>query len=139
MTYVFDTSFILPLVVPDEKNPKVDGAYDTIRQEDEKHTPHLVWYEIANVFMNMIRRKRFVYEEFSHFFTLIKVFQLKTDFESGINYSQKLLRLCSEYKLTSYDAAYLELAERKNAVLCTLDEGLISAAKKHGVSVIMEV
>ena len=58
------------------------------------------------------------------------------DFETGIGYSQKLLRLCNDYNLSSYDAAYLELAERKKAVLCTLDDDLRAAAKKHGVAVI---
>jgi predicted nucleic acid-binding protein len=87
----------------------------------------------------MIRSKRYVYEQFSHFFKVLDAFAFTTDFESGIDYSQKLLRLCNEYKLTAYDAAYLELAERKNAVLCTLDEDLIAAAKKHGVEVIKGV
>jgi predicted nucleic acid-binding protein len=87
----------------------------------------------------MIKAKRFVFEEFSHFFTMLKAFGLSTDYESGIDYSQKILRLSNEYNLTAYDAAYLELAERKNAVLCTFDEDLIKAAKKHGVSVITEV
>jgi predicted nucleic acid-binding protein len=140
MAYVFDTSFIIALVMPDEKNSKVYKAYEPITQKEvEKYTPQLLWYEIANSFMNMIRRKRYAYEEFVHFFKLLKAFRLTTDFETGINYSQKLLRLSNAYNITSYDAAYLELAERKNAVLCTLDEGLINAAKKHGVTVIKGV
>jgi predicted nucleic acid-binding protein len=35
--------------------------------------------------------------------------------------------------LTSYDAAYLELAARKNAVLGTLDGNLKAAAVKYGI------
>jgi predicted nucleic acid-binding protein len=54
---------------------------------------------------------------------------------TGTDHSRKLLRLCTDYGLSSYDASYLELAERKNAVLCTLDEGLCAASKKHGVTV----
>ena len=50
----------------------------------------------------------------------------------------KPLRLCDNYKMSSYDAAYLELAERKNAVLCTMDENLRSAAKKYGVAVLKQ-
>ena len=41
-----------------------------------------------------------------------------------------------EKNLSSYDAAYLELAERANAVLCTLDEDLRAVAKKRGVAVL---
>jgi predicted nucleic acid-binding protein len=60
---------------------------------------------------------------------------LKTDFETETRFSQQLLRLCNEYNLSSYDAAYLELAERTNAVLCTLDENLRVVAKKRGVAI----
>jgi predicted nucleic acid-binding protein len=139
MDYVYDASFTIALIIPDENDPKIDKIHKAIDEYEEIYTPQLVWYEIANSFKKFIRSKRFVYEEFSHFFSLLKAFRLKTDFESGINYSQKLLRLCNEYNLTSYDAAYLELAERKNAVLCTLDYDLMNAAKKHGVAVIKEI
>jgi predicted nucleic acid-binding protein len=61
---------------------------------------------------------------------------LKNDFESGTVYSQKLFRLCNDYNISSYDAAYLELAQRKKAVICTLDEKLQAVAKKHDVSVL---
>ena len=136
MVYVFDSSFVIALTIPDEVNPKIKKMYAGMENEDEKHSPHLLWYEIANVFMNLIRRKRYAYEEFSHFFKMLKAFGLTTDFETGIGYSEKLLHLCKDYNLSSYDAAYLELAERKKAVLCTLDEDLRKAAKKHGVAVI---
>ena len=54
---------------------------------------------------------------------------------AGVDNSKKLPRLCNDYNISSYDAAYLELAERRQAMLCTLDEGLRSAAKKHGAAV----
>ena len=38
--------------------------------------------------------------------------------------------------MLSYDTAYLELADRKKAVLCTLDKELQTAAKRHGVMVL---
>jgi predicted nucleic acid-binding protein len=139
MDYVYDTSFVIASIVPDEGDLWLKKLHAGLEPSTKKYTPQVIWYEITNVFMNMIRSKRFVYEEFSHFFTILKAFGLTTDYESGISYSQKLLRLCNQYNITSYDAAYLELAERKNAVLCTFDEDLINAAKKHGVSVIREV
>jgi len=67
------------------------------------------------------------------FFPLLAAIRLTTDFEAGTAYSEKLLRLCNDYTLSAYDAAYLELAGRKKAALCTLDENLKKAAKKYGV------
>ena len=133
MNYVFDSSFVAALIIPDEKNPQVDGMYAKILNEDERHAPHMLWYEISNIFMNLIRRNRYIYDEVMQFFPRVAAFDLTTDFETGIAYSEKLLRICKDYGLSAYDAAYLELAGRKKAVLCTLDDYLIKAAKKYGV------
>jgi len=136
MLYVFDASFIGALIIPDEHNPQTEKMYAKIRNEDEKHVPHLLWYEIANIFNNLIRQGRFTGDEVTQFFPRLTAFNLKTDFETGAAYSQKLLILCSDYHLSSYDASYLELADRKKAALCTLDKDLRTAAKKCGVAVL---
>jgi len=134
--YVFDASFIGALILPDENNPNVERMYGKIRNEDEKHIPQLLWYEIANIFSNLLRQKRFTGDEVTQFFPRLSAFHLKTDSETGTAYSQKLRRLCSDYNITSYDAAYLELADRKKATLCTLDKALQTAAKKHDIMVL---
>lgn len=43
------------------------------------------------------------------------------------------LHLARRYKLSAYDASYLELALRSGLSLATLDEELQKAAKKAGV------
>ncbi|MCL2762792.1 MAG: type II toxin-antitoxin system VapC family toxin [Treponema sp.] len=136
MVYVFDSSFVGALIIPDEKDPQTDRLYTKIKNEDEKYTPNLLWYEIANIYKNLIRRKRYTVEEIVQFFPLLSALGLTTDFETGAAYSRKIWGLCNDYNLSAYDAAYLELAERKKAVLCTLDENLINIAKKHRVTVI---
>ena len=136
MLYVFDASFIGALIIPDEHNFSVEKMYRKIGNEDEKHVPQLLWYEITSIFSNIIRDKRFTGDEVAQFFPNLAAFRLKTDFETGTAYSQKLLRLCNDNNLSSYDASYLELADRKKAALCTLDKGLRAAAKKHGVMVL---
>ena len=136
MIYVFDTSFVGALIIPDEKNLQVDKMYGKIKNEDEKYIPHLFWYEIANVFRNLIRHMRFTHDEVLPLFPRLVAMRLETDSEAGPRYSQKLLRLCDTYNLSSYDASYLELAERKEAVLCTLDAALEDAAQKRGVAVL---
>ena len=133
MVYVFDSSFIGALIIPDEYDPRVTKMCDGIKNEDEKMAPHLIWYEIANIFMNLTRRKRYSFEDVNKLFPFLAAIRLTTDFETGPVYTEKLLRLCNEYNISSYDAAYLELAGRKKAVFCTMDENLRIAAKKYGV------
>jgi predicted nucleic acid-binding protein len=136
MIYVFDASFIAAVIIPDEANPHTQKMFSKIKNEDERHVPHLLWYEITNIYRNLIRHKRYAYNDVINFISLLTPFRLITDTEGGINYSIKLLRFSNDYGLSSYDATYLELAERKKAVLCTLDHHLQIAAKKHGVKVL---
>ena len=143
MAYVFDSSFVSALVIPDEKNSQVDRMYGNIENDDEIYAPHLIWYEITNVFINLIRSRRFTTGDIMTFYPRLAAMRIKCDNEpateakgQGIEYSKKLLRLCSDYNLSSYDAAYLELAERKKAILCTLDKNLRLAAKKYRVMVL---
>jgi len=136
VVYVFDASFVGALIIPDERDPHVNKMYTKIKSEDEKHAPQLLWYEISNIFKNMLRRKRYTFDEVIKFFPLLSAINLTCDFETGPGYAEKLLRLCNDYNISSYDAAYLELAGRKKAALCTLDENLIAAAKNYGVTVL---
>ena len=135
MNYVYDASFIIAIILPDEDNYKTDIIHDALDDNDDVYIPQLNWYETANVFRNLIRHKRFTADEAAHFFSMLSFVNFKTDFESGVNYSKKIWELACNYNLSAYDAAYLELAERKKAVLCTLDDGLLKAAIKHGVKV----
>jgi len=136
MLYVFDASFIGALIIPDEYNSFIEKMYGKIRNEDEKHVPQLLWYEIANIFSNLVMQRRYTGDEVTQFFPRLSAFCLKTDSETGAAYTQKLLRLCNDYNLSSYDSSYLELADRKKAALCTLDKAMQSAAKRHGIMVL---
>ena len=136
MIYVFDASFVGALIIPDERNPAVDKIYAKIKNEEEKYAPQLLWYETANIFKNLLRRKRFTFDEVLGLFPSLTNLCITCDFETGPGYAEKILRLCNDYNISSYDAAYLELAWRKKAALCTLDENLITVAKKYGVAVL---
>jgi predicted nucleic acid-binding protein len=138
MSYVFDSSFVAALIIPDEKNREVTRIQRLLTEMDIINTPQLLWYEITNVFKNLLRRKRYSLEEIKNFFPLLYALRLTTDFETGTNYSKKLFELCNDHNLSSYDAVYLELACRKKAILCTLDNNLNIAAKKCGVKIYME-
>ena len=50
----------------------------------------------------------------------------------------EILRLSRAHQLSVYDAAYLELALRKNTPLATLDADLIRAARAESVPIVGE-
>ena len=136
MIYVLDVSFAGALVIPDEKNFTVEKMYRQIKNDDEKYVPYLFSYEMANIFMNLIRRKRYTYGEVIQLLPVLSAIHIIVDSEIIFGYTERLLGLCNDYQLSAYDAVYLELAERKRAILCTLDEGLKAAAEKYGVLVL---
>lgn len=55
-----------------------------------------------------------------------------TDPESGASRQASVLSLARTYKLTAYDAVYLELALRNHATLATFDRQLADAVRKAG-------
>jgi predicted nucleic acid-binding protein len=83
-----------------------------------------------------MRRKRYIFYDVLTFIPLLTALHLINDSESGPGYTENILRFAHDYYLSSYQAAYLELADRKKAILCTLDETLQSAAEMHGVKVL---
>ena len=50
-----------------------------------------------------------------------------------------VLRLARKHKLTAYDAAYLELALRRNLPLATLDKQLLTALHASGFTLYAKV
>lgn len=133
MTYVFDSSFVAALIVPDEQSPRLDALYASIQNEDEKYAPQLLWYEMGNIYASLIRRKRYVFDEVLEFIPKLAALGIVTDSASGAGHTETLLRLARQFDLSSYDAAYLELAGRKRARLATLDGRLREAAVEYGV------
>ena len=81
MTYVFDASFVGALIIPDEKNSMVDNIRANIGEDEEIFVPQLLWYEIANIFKNLIRRKRYTFDEVLQFFPRLAAIRLETDHE----------------------------------------------------------
>ena len=58
------------------------------------------------------------------------------DAESAARVFGDVHGLALAYRLTSYNAAYLELALRRNLSLATLDDDLIRARKAAGITVL---
>ena len=64
---------------------------------------------------------------------LINGLNIEIDDETYSRAFSDTLDLARQYKLSAYDASYLELALRLDIPLATLDEKLIKAARKAGV------
>ena len=103
-----------------------------ISETNRPVVPWLWFYEIGNALTFAVRRKRVVFEQVEEFLRLLEQIPIDVD-EPDRATALRLPYLCREHNLTTYDAAYLELAMRLQLPLATCDNALIRAAADVGV------
>jgi predicted nucleic acid-binding protein len=129
---VVDASVALAWCFPDEASSYADGVLVAL----EGHTmlvPAVWGLEVANAVLTGERSKRLRQPEIRLFTTLLNGLSLVQDVQSVGEHVSHVLPLAREYKLSAYDAAYLELAIRHGSPLATLDGKLRKAALKAGI------
>lgn len=95
------------------------------------------WYlEVANVLVVSERRGLVTAQKSGEFLSLFGSLPLVTDGLTAGHAWDTSLQLARNHGLTSYDAAYLELALRRGLPLATRDKKLVAACKHVGIRVI---
>ena len=102
---------------------------------DTALVPIIWWFEVRSILVKSERRKRIAPIDTLAFLRTISSFTINIEPIPG---ETELLRLARVRGLTFYDAAYLELAQRNQIPLATLDTNLASAAKAEGVPIVGE-
>ncbi len=133
MPWVMDCSMAAALGLPDEASIVAD-AFLLQMPDDETWIPSLWWHEIGNVLVSAKRRQRISDNDVSGLISLYGGLPVRTDHASGADFMERVHRLSIAYDLSAYDATYLELAERKQAGLATLDKKLLQASIVCGVA-----
>jgi len=132
MPFVLDASVAACWLLPDERHPVADAAYERIATEPAT-VPPLWWYEMRNLLVTNERRGRIDGAKTTEALRLLRALPIvvETDVDEA-----DLTTLARKFRLTVYDAAYLELARRKGIALATLDAALAVAARGEAVSLI---
>lgn len=120
---------------------ETDRAYSlailgSLSDEYRPVVPWLWYYEVANALLIQVHRKRVVFEEVEVFLSLIGEMAIDIDTPDKLAILQ-LPCLAREYRLTSYDATFLELAQRLQLPLATMDKDLIRASAECGVKLLL--
>ena len=95
--------------------------------------PGLWWLEIGNVLSRAERRKRIAPSKVASYVDVLAELPIATDTETEERALREILALARREHLTTYDAAYLEVAMRRGIPLATLDKTLLRAARRVGV------
>ncbi len=89
--------------------------------------------EVANVIARAEAKGLVTEARSGAFLEMLDGVDIETDMATFSHALSDTLQLARRYKLSAYDASYLELALRLGLPLATLDEDLQKAAKKAGV------
>jgi predicted nucleic acid-binding protein len=135
MEAVLDCSLALAWALPDETSAGADRLLARASREDTFWVPALWWYELTNALTVAQRRRRLAAADVIRLIELYGALPIQTDTFLGRDAAWRLHALAMESTLSAYDAAYLELAQRRGLTLATLDQPLINAARKSGVKI----
>jgi predicted nucleic acid-binding protein len=131
--WVIDSSFALAWVLPLESSAETERFLKKIGPETPLWVPALWWYEIANALLTAERRGRISESDSLGALELYRSMRLSTDSAGGPETLWRFRSLGREHGLSAYDAAYLELAARRQLPLASFDKALVQAARKAGV------
>jgi predicted nucleic acid-binding protein len=99
--------------------------------------PALWPLEVANVLLMGERRKRSTEAKATKWLRFLAVLPIAVDTQTPALAFDQILSLARNHKLTTYDAAYLELAMRLGVPLAARDDALEKAAQAVGVPLFM--
>ena len=133
--FVIDNSVVMSWCFQDETNKYADTVLEYL-EEGSAYVPAIWPLEVSNVLLVAERRKRLSQADSSRFISLLFELPIIVEQESPERMLSEILALARAYKLSSYDASYLDLAMRKGLPIATTDKNIIAAAKKSNVPVV---
>ena len=135
MNFVLDNSVTMRWFFGDGKLQELAYATDVLdaMAEASALVPVTWGLEVANV-LAIAEAKGLVTEARSGaFLEMLDGVDIEVDEETFSHALSDTLQLARRYRLSAYDASYLELALREGLSIATLDGDLRKAAKKAGV------
>jgi predicted nucleic acid-binding protein len=135
MSLVLDSSVTLAWLYSDEATPAVLAVFDRVILEGA-FVPSLWPFEVANSLTMAVRQRRIAASERNDSLTDLASLPIEADRETEAHAWGKTTQLADRHELSVYDAAYLELALRRQLPLARLDSDLSGAASTEGVQVL---
>jgi predicted nucleic acid-binding protein len=135
VSLVLDSSATLAWIYQDEVSDGTRRIFDQVAASGA-WVPSLWRLEIANGLQNGIRRKRIDAGFRAAALANLSELDITVDQETDSFAWTTTLQLADRFELTLYDAAYLELAQRRHLPLATLDQSLRAAAAAAGVELL---
>lgn len=133
--FVLDNSVVMAWYFEDEANDFTTAILQHL-SAGEALVPSIWPLEAANVLLVGERRGRSSEARTCRFIALLDALPIRVDAATSQQAFSGILTLAREMGLSTYDAAYLELAMRAGVPLATQDRALKVAAEKCGVGLL---
>jgi predicted nucleic acid-binding protein len=137
MKCVLDASMALAWIFKRSNDEEAELAEKALTAMTELETmvPTLWHIEIANALLVAERRKIISEAQVIDYLNRLSKLPIFTDEVAFFHRRELVVSLAREHELTAYDATYLDLALRTNAILATFDMKLAKAMRQAGGSV----
>ncbi len=135
MSFILDSSITLSWCFSDEATPLTNSLLTKV-EKDKAYVPNLWPLEVSNVLVMAERKKRINYAQIIEFIALLNDLNIEIDHHTSNIAFHEILSLAHSERLTTYDAAYLELAMRMGLPLATKDKQLQDIASRSGVVIL---
>jgi len=133
--FVIDNSVVMSWCFKDETSKYTDAILERLGRASA-YVPAIWPLEVCNVLLVAERRKRLYQKDSAHFISLLLELPIIVEQESPERMLSEIISLAREFKMSSYDASYLDLAMRKGLSIATNDKNMISAARRCSVAIV---
>jgi len=137
--FIPDASVAIPWCARDEASAWTDRLLERLKTGDSALVPPLWPYEVTNTLLHLQRRGRITGDEVVRFLDDLRALPIQIDSDGLQRTFDRVVNLAERHRMTTYDAAYLELAVRTGHPLATKDVDLEAAAQAEGVILINKV
>jgi predicted nucleic acid-binding protein len=135
VSFVQDNSVALAWCFEDEQTPAVMALLDRVTETGA--TAPLLWpLEALNGLLVAERRRRLNAATRAVLTAFLRELPIMLDLDTAERAWGEAAQLAERFRLSVYDATYLELALRRRLPLASLDQGLREAATAVGVDVL---
>jgi predicted nucleic acid-binding protein len=137
-SFVIDASATLPWRFEDEATPWTEALLDRIESGEEVLVPAHWPLEVVNTLLMGRRRGRITSQQLNEFIGDLAALPIRLEPPPNPVQWPAIVTLAEQYRLSAYDAAYLELAQRVGLPLATLDGDLRKAAQAEGAALVAQ-
>ncbi len=133
--FILDCSVTMAWCFANESTRETDRILELVQQQNA-WVPAIWSLEVANLLAVGERARRIGESEILYFLQQLSVLPIYVEHHTHAHCFSSILALSRSHGLSSYDAAYLDLAIRKGLPIATLDKKLQAAANQAKVKIL---